>query len=642
MWIVETLMLKNIKWIILIGSLIGVYTYISNNAEIFNTIIKLAIGGGVAYLFYKFVYLGMINKVKKTEVDDEYLGELANILNRKYGLYVKKIDMGVSQIIFVGDNDDDRENQGEFNKKVRDLHRFEDEDIEKHLKKISHKNFYNFKFNHLEENRDEVFITIDFKLKNENEIGVTADEKYMNLAETIGIKGSDGFCPLLVSFDENKETDNLTLKYTYVNGVQNIKKWNSSIEVIRDVLSYEFVIKNNEAKRLIEIIKVPRLKGALEFFKEGFKWEDYLTKGKIFEGMTVEGAYFRSLRGLTHTGVAGQSGSGKSVQLHLTLKSIFYNMEHFEKIYLGDLKGGLELSFLEDLGSDKLAFFGEPHEVLPIILNCELEMDSRMAYMKANRLKNIVGNIIIFIVDEYKQLNDLQMGKSGVSREVGNLIMAKIDRISALGRAMNIKLFLQSQNFTTDSIESSTRNNIQSLVLMKTKNPEIQNACIPYSMREEMPNPANFTTGKKILLDSETGETTLIQALFTEAEEDITIDNSLKAYEMGLENQDEVKKIDDLVKPFKIKVLERHLANESLSDEAREYYQDEYERLTGTTIEADVINADDKVATTVKPNLSKLKVSKEDEEIKSKIEANKEEDDDLMNELDNLLSSIKS
>jgi hypothetical protein len=311
-------------------------------------------------------------------------------------------------------------------------------------------------------------------------------------------------------------------------------------------------------------------------------------------------------------------------------------MEQFDKIYLGDLKGGLELSFLEDLGSDKLSFFGEAHEVLPIILNCELEMDARMKYMKANRLKNIIGNIILFVVDEYKQLNDLQMGKSGVSREIGSLIVQKIDKISALGRAMNVKLFLQSQNFTTDSIESATRNNIQSLVLMKTKNPEIQNACIPYSLREEMPNPADFTTGEKILLDSDTGDIKHIQALFTEAEEDITIDNSLKAYEMGKEKAEEIESIDDKVLPYKIEVLEQHLANaDNLNEEVLEWYQNEYERLTGNSIEEI-----EELEVIEKPKKAKLNLDKEKKE---KQESFKEElEEDLMGELDDILSSLKA
>jgi hypothetical protein len=626
---------------LMVLGIIGAVFYFNINWVLALTVI------GIVLLIWIFwdnlieMILGGIGRDGNTEINDRELAEILDILKEKYGLYVFNIDLDNENILELeGDNapKEDEYEEGEFHRKVRNVYDFK-ENLPKELKKYSHKTKYSLELIEVENDEDDIVVRIAINEK--EKVAIQAPSKYMNLAEKLNIKDNEGHIALLVGYEEDEKTDNLVLAYDYVDGINNIKKWNSSIEVMKDILGFNFVIKNDEANREIIITKVPRLKTALEFYKEGFRWEDYLEKGKVFEGKTTEGPYFRSLRGLTHTGVAGQTGSGKSVQLHLTLKSIVYNMEHFEKIYLGDLKGGLELSFLEDLKSDKLSFFGEAHEVLPIILNCELEMDARMAYMKANRIKNIIGNIILFIVDEYKQLNDLQMGKSGVSREVGNLIVSKIDRISALGRAMNVKLFLQSQNFTVDSIESSTRNNIQSLVLMKTKNPEIQNACIPYTMREEMPNPADFTTGKKILLDSETGETTLIQALFTEAEEDITIDNTMKAYKMGQENQDEVKNIEADVLPFKLKILERHLDNENLIDEVREYYEAEYNRLTGGTIEADVINEDSEIKVDkLRPPKAK-KVSKEDEEIKAKVEKNKQDDDDLMNKLENLLVDIK-
>ena len=565
----------------------------------------------------------------KVEIEDRDLAELAEYLNEKYGLEVNKIDLENHSIVFQGDNRNTKEERGEFYEKNKSFYDFKDS-VNSNIKKFLKKEKSRYKLLETEAIKGEevVELTVNLEEKKNN-------SEYEDLSETLGIKGTNGEYAELIDLEEDKEKDHLKLVFSYVNGINNIKAWNNKIEEMKQTLGFNFNINDKQAEKQIEIIKVPTLETALEFYKKGFKWENFLEKGKIFEGMTTRGAYYRNIDTLTHTGVAGQSGSGKSVQLHLTLKSVFYNMEQFEKIYLGDLKGGLELSFLEDLGSDKLSFFGEAYEVLPIILNCELEMDARMAYMKANRIRNIKGNIILFIVDEYKQLNDLQMGKSGVSREVGNLIVNKIDRISALGRAMNVKLFLQSQNFTTDSIESSTRNNIQSLVLMKTKNPEIQNACIPYSLREDMPNPADFTTGEKILLDSESGETTLIQALFTEPNEEVSIDNSMKAYEMGKENQAEIKNIAEEVKPFKIKVLEKHLENaENLNEEVLAYYQKQYEELTGEVIDTE--------ATTIEATTKTSSISKVNEkDIEEKIEKDKEENDSLLNEMNSLLSKLQ-
>jgi len=568
---------------------------------------------------------------KNTSINDKDLAELADFIVEKYGLEIAEVDIANNRLSFKATKEN-------FDRKNRNFFDFK-ENFEKDLRKFLKVHNNTYKLLTFTADKNDLEVKVNIKVAKKENKDIEAPSKILNLAETLNIKDNSGDFAELVYFEEDKEADTMTLKYEYIDGIDNRKVWTSKIEVMKQILGFNFILEDKPKERVIEIIKVPRLKTALEFYQDGFKWEDYLEKGKIFEGMTSKGAYYRSLKGLTHTGVAGQSGSGKSVQLHLFLKSVFYNMEHFEKIYLGDLKGGLELSFLEDLGSDKLDFFGEAHEVLPIILNCELEMDARMAYMKANRIKNIVGNIILFVVDEYKQLNDLQMGKSGVSRQVGNLIVSKIDRISALGRAMNVKLFLQSQNFTTDSIESSTRNNIQSLVLMKTKNPEIQNACIPYSMREEMPNPADFTVGEKILLDSESGQTTHIQALFTEANEDITIDNSMKAYQKGMENQEEVKNIEEEVKPFKIKVLERHIANgDNLEEEVLEWYQAEYEKLTGKSVEEENEAID--VKEVKKEKLSEAdKILKESEDFVNKME---EENEELLNEMDNLLAKLKS
>lgn len=602
----------------------------------FTTIIMF--GGlaiGAYYIYSKFFSSGYEEIEISAKTDNENLGRLINHIDKKFGLKCQSITD--NSLMFWGENFEDEDGEkGEFTKRVRDLFRFEETDLPNFLKEMSKKSDFKYKVDYIKEDYEVVEVSIIYENK-EHKLA-NAPEKYQKLSEVLGIKSSDGDIAILTHFEENEEEDHLVMKFGYVDGIQNIKKWNSNIETMRDYLGFNFVIDDNKTERVIEIKKVARVKTAIEFFKDGYKWEDMLKKGEIFEGMTAKGTYYRSLNGLSHTGVAGQSGSGKSVQLHLFLKSVFYNMEHFDKIYLGDLKGGLELSFLGKLGSDKLDFFGEAHEVLPIILNCELEMDSRMAYMKANGIRNITDNIILFVVDEYKQLNDLAGGKSGVSREVGNLIVNKIDRISALGRAMNIKLFLQSQNFTVDSIESSTRNNIQSLILMKTKNPEIQNACIPYSLREEMPNPADFTVGEKIVLDNESGKTTLVQALFTEPNGDVNIDNSLQAYKMGQENQDKVENLEEKVLPFKIKKLEQHLKNaDNLNEEVLEWYENEYERLTGKSAseneEEEIIEAEVKPKRTTK----KSKIL----DLQKKADEVKKTDNDLMNDMNDLLLSIR-
>lgn len=627
------------KIIKLIGSAFVWLIIFSIASKYFPTFAHIIIYVAVAvaiYFVYKFFKKDTYEEIEtQAETDNAYLGRLINHIDKKFGLKCQSISE--DELIFWGENYEDEDGEkGEFTKRVRDLFRFEETDLPNFLKEMAKKSDFKYKVNYINEEFETVEVAIGYEEK-EYKLA-KAPEKYQKLSEVLGIKSSDGDIAILTHFEENEEEDHLIMKFGYVDGIQNIKKWNSNIETMRDYLGFNFVIDDNKADRVIEIKKVARVKTALEFYKEGYKWEDMLKKGKIFEGMTAKGTYYRDLSGFIHTGIAGQSGSGKSVQLHLFLKSVFYNMEHFDKVYLGDLKGGLELSFLAQLGTDKLEFFGEAHEVLPIILNCELEMDSRMAYMKANGLRNITDNIILFVVDEYKQLNDLAGGKSGVSREVGNIIVNKIDRISALGRSMNVKLFLQSQNFTVDSIESSTRNNIQSLILMKTKNPEIQNACIPYSLREEMPNPADFTVGEKILLDSESGQTTLIQALFTEPNGDVNIDNSLKAYKMGQENPDKVESLDEKVLPFKIKTLEQHLKNaDNLNEEVLEWYENEYERLTGKS--ANENDDEEVIEAEVKPKRATKKSKILD--LQKKADEVKKTDDDLMNDMNDLLSSIR-
>ena len=495
------------------------------------------------------------------------LGDLVIQLQDKFGLILDELNNNI--LIFIGDNSE----KGAFKKRISDPIEFKDK-IVLELSKMGHKNGLDIfikKADISSINEEFILIIECFEAKYKALTGVS--DKLLNMPYILGFQNNQGIGSLLIN--KTGDTENTSLFFTYISGLNNREIWTKKIEEIKQYLNYNIILKFNDEKQLIEVKRVPKLKSAFEFMKDGVRWQDYMKQGEIFLGFNSEGAVYTPLKSMTHLFLTGEAGAGKSVDFQLIFKSLLYNLNLFEKCYMIDLKRTEFVSF-KDIKDERLEVVLEHKKVLNIILDVELEMDARMAYMEDNRLKSI-GNFIFLAVDEYAELNNIASAK-GVNKKQAQNVLVTINRLAALGRAMGIRLYFQTQFGTAESIDTTLRGNLQSRVLMRTKSASQQGVVIPAEFREEYENPAQFETGRKIFMDQGTGEIHLLQSIFTENEKGDST-NFMEAYEMG-KSIPKVEMLEEKLKPYKIALLKEHLQDTELDEKSAEFYKSKLEALT--------------------------------------------------------------
>ncbi len=518
----------------------------------------------ILFEFLKFLYAhSFLSKNRSISG----LGDLVIQLKDKYGLVLDELNDNI--LIFIGENNEN----GAFKRKISDPIEFK-EKIVLELAKMGHKNGLEIiiKKATLSSVNEEFILVIEcFEAKYKALKDVS--NKLLNMPYILGFQNNQGISSLLVEKTGNTETTSLF--FTYISGLNNRDIWTKKIEEIKQYLNYNIILKFDDEKQLVEVKQVPKLKSAFEFMASGTKWQNYMKQGEIFLGFNAEGAVYTPLKSMTHLFLTGEAGAGKSVDFQLIFKSLLYNLNLFEKCYMIDLKRTEFVSF-KDINDERLEVVLEHRQVLNIILDVELEMDSRMAYMEDNRLKSI-GNFIFLAVDEYAELNNIASAK-GVNKKQAQNVLVTINRLAALGRAMGIRLYFQTQFGTAESIDTTLRGNLQSRVLMRTKSASQQGVVIPAEFREEYENPAQFETGRKIFMDQGTGEIHLLQSIFTENEKGDST-NFMEAYEMG-KSIPKVEILDEKLKPYKIKILKEHLQDKELDEKSAEFYTIKLESLT--------------------------------------------------------------
>ena len=488
------------------------------------------------------------------------LGDLVIQLKDKFGLELDQLTGNI--LTFFGDNSE----TGFFKKKVQNPIEFK-EKIVFELSKIGHKSGLDIRVIKADiSSINEEFILVIECSETKYKSLSNVSERLLNMPNILGFQNNQGIGALLV--DKTGSAENISLVYTYISGLDNRDIWTKKIEEIKQYLNYNIILKFDDEKQLVEVKRVPKLRSAFEFMKDGIKWQDYMKQGEIFLGFNVEGPVYTPLKSMTHLFLTGEAGAGKSVDFQLIYKSLLFNINLFEKCYMIDLKRTEFVSF-KDLQDDRIEVVLEHKKVLNIVLDVELEMDARMAYMEDNRLKSI-HNFIFLAVDEYAELNNIASAK-GVNKKQAQNVLITINRLAALGRAMGIRLYFQTQFGTAESIDTTLRGNLQSRVLMRTKSASQQGVVIPAEFREEYPNPAQFETGRKIFQDQGTGEIHLLQSIFTENEKGDST-NFMEAYEMG-KNIPKVERLEEKLKSYKIKILQEHLKDEELDEKSLEFYK---------------------------------------------------------------------
>ena len=355
------------------------------------------------------------------------------------------------------------------------------------------------------------FTTIYFyKLYNSNVVFSVGDTKrYKELPQKLGFyqtnHDNEKIYDKFQSY--NKQNGELIYKnsfgfidsknYTDTKKIQDIQQF-LNINTEKDYFEPFVVSKNQMGIRL----KSP--------FKDYKFSTDFLKKGQILEGFDKQGnPYFTSIFKQTHIYTTGTTGSGKSTDIRLKLISIMYHLkleiedgiQYISRLYLTDLKGGMELKKYDGMYNGKIQVNSNIHEFMDFINEFyEIMMDRNKKCVESG-LEFSDEPLILSIVDEFGQLKLTKFTDTNDKKKLDET-HSKLDKIMTLGRSMNMYMNFYSQMSTTEHVSSSTLGMCITRSVLKTDDKPSINKSISNEKLEELKcNPEYFPIGVKVLRD---------------------------------------------------------------------------------------------------------------------------------------------
>lgn len=214
---------------------------------------------------------------------------------------------------------------------------------------------------------------------------------------------------------------------------------------------------------LQEFAKIPSREEAKDFFSL-----NELQEEQIFWGYGAGSKkYYTGINSFQNMLIIGSSGSGKSNFINGILLSLLNSAHLIKKMYLIDLKSGIEFNKYKDLKSEKVDVFGsgtKPSKLLEALREVEAEMYLREKYLLKNNMAKIEDNPIFVIIDEFAQIN--LMHAKGDEDKAKDEINDILVRLGTRARSANIKLIIQTQD--PRSVKDDFKVHLNSRALLKT------------------------------------------------------------------------------------------------------------------------------------------------------------------------------
>lgn len=301
-----------------------------------------------------------------------------------------------------------------------------------------------------------------------------------------------------------KDLKKFELEYKNLTAID-IDKYRESGEKILhylNLINNDYQIKVYPKKRKSVLLSFYKLPKFYEIEYSLFK------KDKIFLGIYENGFYYKKFNELDHHLVVGESGSGKSNFMQLLNINFLFNIDKINKMYLVDLKGGVELKRFEN--KKNIEFISDINK-LDSFLNSILEdLKNTQKEMLEKNIRKL--NRYTFLV--FDEIGAISVYPDKKLRES---IFDKLALISMQGRASGILLFLFAQKIDNTIIPSSIVNNLQTRVLLKTSNDyNINIIDLKENIRERITTTEiqDFNKGRAIIKDGFSSEKSLIQFPF--------------------------------------------------------------------------------------------------------------------------------
>lgn len=211
---------------------------------------------------------------------------------------------------------------------------------------------------------------------------------------------------------------------------------------------------------------------------------------------------------LQHMLVAGVSGSGKSIFMHQLLAQIV-NSPQVEKMYLVDLKGGVEFN---RYSGAKTRVIWRYADVVAVVDELVALMDARQDEMRERGLQNWPGRRTFLVIDEYAEIqSDLDAASTPDEKRVAKRLAGNLVRIARRARALGIVLVCALQKPTTDAMDSALRNNLGCRICLRVATRALASSLLD-DLNEVPVDPVGLRTGRYIYYDSGRGVRRYVQA----------------------------------------------------------------------------------------------------------------------------------
>lgn len=283
-------------------------------------------------------------------------------------------------------------------------------------------------------------------------------EEFYKIFQSIEFKGRNGKYPYFVEMRQDEAKRTIYLFKTSIN----LSEWKKNQERLETALDCTILqIKNQGSKKIVELItlssdyKLPEL----------VRWDDSYIMGKesvLVAGSSVMGPVSFDLDKTPHVLVAGETGSGKSVILHVCLWQM---IKKGAKVVMLDFKGGVEFGLdYEEYGE----VITDRERALEVLEELVKENSMRLALFRKCRAKNIT---------EYNKKSDSHLCRIGVfcdeiaemmdttgvpkkEREIYEKIKGLLSTLARLSRSTGINLIMGVQRPDANVLTGQIKNNI--------------------------------------------------------------------------------------------------------------------------------------------------------------------------------------
>lgn len=253
------------------------------------------------------------------------------------------------------------------------------------------------------------------------------------------------------------------LTYIFTGGPADTEFWTESLPKISSWLGGTWTISASTANTLTLTRRTP-LPETIVFNRTMLK------RGGLFVGIdttTHRPAYIPLSDMTSGTFVTGAAGMGKTVALHVILRSIFANLRQFTAVYLVDGKDGVAFSRYSGL-HPKIHVLWEDAHVYDLAAKLVVTMQERNTRQRAQGIDNATGDYIALVIDEMATF--AAKPSSDSKNPVNKAHAAFIDNLARLamrGRSTGLRLIISAQSPVAEQVPVPVRANCQTTIAFR-------------------------------------------------------------------------------------------------------------------------------------------------------------------------------